>query len=539
MGYSRSEMLLREVYLFEYIDTIFESAERLNLMKCIVILRPTKENIELLCNELNRPHYKTYHLYFTHRIGPTILKKLAEADETEVVRCVKSLPLDYLSVTPFLFTLKLPLYKIMSTQDYKTTNSIPDCNTWLADGLKRATDGLISAMITLRFNPIIRYQTQSQLCKVLADKVGSSLKQELMINKQWRQSSPFDVNSLLLIVDRRNDLIAPIVNVWSYYSMIHEHFNINSNRINLMDVPNRQPKDPREMLISMENDQFFEENYFKNYGEMGVILKDSVTNLKLQSKSQHKVETMEDMKRFIDEYPETRKYASNLHNHVFLMSELSRIVTEYDLIRVSECEQELACNLASRADVVKKLKLLVSSSKIRALDAIRLVSLYTVCKPDKSTLNNLIELLKTRRDISKEDVDFIRQLNLFSSSKPLNPLDVTVQQVTRMIVQGVKGVENVLTEFRPKLYRVLDDLRRGNKLKEMDFAFYGERFQEEPPKKVILFSIGGVTYEEALIVDQLNRSSTSGIKIVIGGTSIHNFNTFKQEVRLASVSNDK
>lgn len=29
-GYSRSEILLREVYLFEYIDTIFESSERLN-----------------------------------------------------------------------------------------------------------------------------------------------------------------------------------------------------------------------------------------------------------------------------------------------------------------------------------------------------------------------------------------------------------------------------------------------------------------------------------------------------------------------------
>lgn len=530
-------MLLREIYLFEYIDTIFESAERINHMKCIVILRPTKENIELLCNELNRPHYRTYHLYFTNRIGPTILKKLSEADETEVVRCVKNLPLDYLSVTPFLFTLKLPLYKILSIQSSKaTTNSISDCNTWLPDGLKRTTDGLISLMITLRFNPIIRYQTQSQLCKALADKIGSSLKQELMINKPWQQAAPFDVNSLLMIIDRRSDLIAPIVNVWSYYSMIHDQFTINNNRINLMNVPNRQAKDPKEMLISVENDQFFEENYHKNYGEMGVILKESVTNLRLHTKSQHKVETMEDMKRFIDEYPETRRYASNLHNHVFLMSELSRIVTEHELIQLSECEQELACNLTSRVDVVKRIKLLVSSSKIRALDAIRLVSLYAVCKPDKSTLNNLIELLKTRKDISKEDVNIIKQLCQFSSSEPQNPLDVTVQQVTRMIVQGVKGVENVLTEFRPKLYRVLDDLRRGNKLKETDFAFYGERFQEEPPSKVIVFVIGGVTYEEALIVDQLNRLSTSGMKIVIGGTSIHNFNTFMEEIRLATYS---
>lgn len=61
-GYSRSDMLLREVYLFERIDTIFESSERLNHVKCIAVLRPTKANIDLLCREFSNPHYKSYHL---------------------------------------------------------------------------------------------------------------------------------------------------------------------------------------------------------------------------------------------------------------------------------------------------------------------------------------------------------------------------------------------------------------------------------------------------------------------------------------------
>lgn len=62
IGYSKSEMLLREVYLFEHIETIFESFERLNHLKCVVILRPTKENVEQLCRELSQPHYRTYHI---------------------------------------------------------------------------------------------------------------------------------------------------------------------------------------------------------------------------------------------------------------------------------------------------------------------------------------------------------------------------------------------------------------------------------------------------------------------------------------------
>lgn len=453
-------------------------------------------------------------------MGATIVDKLAEADETEVVRCIRELPLDFQPITPFLFTLKL----INRTFDLRSNN-------WITEGLKRAGDGLASALIALNVNPIIRYQTQSQLCKTLAEEVSNIIKKESSINKTWRKAAPFDINSLLMIVDRRSDLVTPIVNKWTYYAMIHELFTIQSNRISLVDVPGRQDKDPKEMLISVENDQFFDENYFKNYGELGVTLKNAVEHLKNVTKSQNKVETMEDMKRFIDEYPETRRYASNLHNHVFLMSELSRIVTNHNLITISECEQQLACSMLSNSELMKKLRQLISSDMVRPIDALRLVSLYTVCRPDKSNVSDLIKLLKSRKDITAEDVVFIKQLREFTLSKPQNPLDETVQQVTRMIVQGVKGVENVLTQYKPNLSRILDEVRKGNRLKECDFAFCGERYREEPPKRIVIFIVGGVTYDEALVVDRINRSSN--VQVVLGGTSVHNFQSFKDEVRQA------
>lgn len=519
-GYSRSEMLLREVYLFERIDTIFETPERLNHMKCIVILRPSKDNIELLIRELNRPHYRTYHIYFTCRIGSTLVKKLSEADEIEVVRCIRELPLDYQPVTPFLFSLKL------ENRTFDLNN-----NSWLPEGLRRTSDGLVSALIALQINPFIRYQTQSELCKILAEKVSNMMKNESIYNKSWLSVAPSDIDSLLVIIDRRNDLVTPIVNKWAYYAMIHEQFNITNNRINLVDAPNRKAKDPTEMLISVENDQFFDDNYHKSYGELGNTLKNSIENLKSQTKSKHSVETMEDMKRFIDEYPETRRYASNLYNHVFLVSEITRIVTEHNLITISECEQEIACSSSINNDLVKKLKQLVSSSMIRPLDAIRLVSLFIVCKPNKSGLNDLIKLLKSRKDISDQDIEFISQLREFTLSKPQNPLDETVQQMTRMIVQGVKGVENTLTQYRPSLVKTIDDLRKGCRLKETDYAYSGERpktIKDESPKRLIVFLVGGVTYDEALLADQINRSTN--VQVIVGGTSIHNFRSFKDEV---------
>ncbi|XP_033123996.1 vacuolar protein sorting-associated protein 45-like [Anneissia japonica] len=52
MVYAQSEILQKEVYLFELLDT--NSREAMKHLRCIVFIRPTKENIELLQNELNR-----------------------------------------------------------------------------------------------------------------------------------------------------------------------------------------------------------------------------------------------------------------------------------------------------------------------------------------------------------------------------------------------------------------------------------------------------------------------------------------------------
>lgn len=525
-GYTKSEMLLREVFLFEQIDTIFESIERLNHVKCIVILRPTKDNIERLCRELGRPHYRTYNVYFTNRIGATTIEKLAEADETEVVRCVLEIPLDFQPIQPFLFHLKI----INKTFNLATNN-------WLPESLKRSTDGLVSALIALQVNPLIRYQTQSPLCKVLAEKVSNQMRNESIMNKPWRRVAPVDCKAVLVIIDRRYDLITPIVNKWTYYPLIHELFDIKQNRIDLTNTPDRRPKDPKEMLISLENDQFFDENYHKSYGELGVTLKSAVENLRTVTKSHDKLDTMEDMKRFIDEYPETRRYASNLHCHVFLMSELTRLVTTHNLMAVSECEQELACNMTSHSEILKKLKQLVPSTTIRPIDALRLVSLYTICRSEKSlsNINELIKMLTNRKDLDPSEIEFVKHLRNFNSSKAQNPLfDETVQHVTRMIVQNVKGVENVLTQYKPNVGRIIDDMRRSNGLKEAEFAFCGERYRDEPPKRIILFFVGGVTYDEALVADQYNRLSPSvssqQLQIIVGGTSVHNFNSFIDEV---------
>ena len=60
MVYAQSEILQKEVYLFERIDS--GGRETMKHLKCICFLRPTKENVELLAQELKMPKYGLYYI---------------------------------------------------------------------------------------------------------------------------------------------------------------------------------------------------------------------------------------------------------------------------------------------------------------------------------------------------------------------------------------------------------------------------------------------------------------------------------------------
>ena len=93
--------------------------------------------------------------------------------------------------------------------------------------------------------------------------------------------------------------------------------------------------------------------------------------------------------------------------------------------------------------------------------------------------------------------------------------------------KGLKGVENVYTQHSPLLERTLQDLIKG-KLREQQYPFV-EGSTRDKPQDIVVFMIGGATYEEAKMVASLNAASL-GVRIILGGTTIHNAASFLDEV---------
>ncbi|XP_069024792.1 LOW QUALITY PROTEIN: vacuolar protein sorting-associated protein 45 [Embiotoca jacksoni] len=513
--YTQSEILQKEVYLFERVES--QNRDTMKHLRAICYLRPTKENVEHLIQELRRPKYSVYFIYFSNVISKSEIKALAEADEQEVVAEVQEFYGDFIAVNPHLFSLNL--------------QGVARGRSWDPSMLSRCTQGLTSVLLALKKCPMIRYQLSSDMSKRLAESVKQIITKEYELF-DFRKT---EVPPLLLILDRSDDAITPLLNQWTYQAMVHELLGLNNNRIDLSRVPGIN-KDLKEVVLSAENDEFYANNLYLNFGEIGTNIKNLMEDFqKKKPKGQQKLESISDMKAFVDNYPQFKKMSGTVSKHVTVVGELSRLVAERQLMEVSEVEQELACQ-NDHSNAQQMVRRLLQNPRLSELDAVRLVMLYALRyeRHSSSILPSLMDDL-SRRGVSERHRKMVQSAVEYGGKRVrgsdlITPTDAVA--ITKQFFKGLKGVENVYTQHQPLLHDTLDQLIKG-RLKDSQFPYLGASSLRDRPQDILVFVIGGAMYEEALTVYNLNRS-TPGVRIVLGGSSIHNTKSFLEEVMSAT-----
>ncbi|EEB17341.1 vacuolar protein sorting-associated protein, putative [Pediculus humanus corporis] len=511
MVYSQSEIFQKEVYLFERID-VGNRKESIKHLKCIVFMRPTKENIGFLAGELKYPRYSTYYIYLSNIISKSDIKILAESDEQEVVREIQEFYADYLAVSPHLFSLGIPcIYEELS---------------WNLNHLQRSIQGITSVLLSLKRFPIIRYQGMSEMAKRLAEGVRDVLTRESSLCNVGHHST----STILLILDRREDPITPLLNQWTYQAMVHELLTINNNRVCL---PKNQ--DMKEVVLSAEHDEFYCNNLYLNYGEIAQMIKELVDEFQKKAKSHKKVETIADMKNFVESYPQFSKMSGTATKHVNVVDEIFSLIGKYCLMDVSELEQDIVSQ-DDQSQQLQNIRGIINNNKIRDIDATRLVILYCLRyrRSGDANVNMLVNALR-KRGVSDRLINMVDKIRHYSVDikSDLFGENKTVEKIKKKL-SDLKGVENVFTRHTPLLKETLEDLIKG-KLKESMYPYVNSSKGQGNKKiqDVIVFMIGGTTYAESLIVHQLNRTHAR-VSIVLGGTTIHNSTSFLDEVEMAT-----
>jgi len=513
--YSQTEVLQKEVFLVDKLEK--EGREKLPHLKAVVFIKPSEKSIHYLIEELRTPRYKEYYIFFNNVTRDILIQKLAEADFKSLVNGVYEYFADYYAINNDLFSLNMD-------------SCIGDhLNSWKPERVNQACEAMISLLLSLKKRPLIRYEKNSEMTKKLANEINFAIQQETKLFEFKQSDSP----PLLLILDRRNDPVTPLLDQWTYQAMIHELIGIRNNMIQ------SENKDLKDTVLSSGQDPFYDNNMFLNFGDLGVNVKAYVDEYQQKMQSGKKIESINDMKKFVEEYPQFKKLAGNVAKHVALISELSKLVDNLALLEVSELEQELAVN-NDHQTALRNLQMMLISPKISSENKVRLVLLYALRyeKNPSNELSKLIDILSSQQVPSQQIMWISSMIRYAGASQRQGDLFQNEDLLTKsknILKKGLNGVENIYTQHSPLISRILTDISMA-KLKDNLYPFIDAGQFNNPknphrPQDVIVFFVGGCTYEEARFIRQINDSKT--MRVVLGGTTIHNSKSFLKEMEEA------
>jgi vacuolar protein sorting-associated protein 45 len=196
------------VYL---VETLEAPHNNMTHMAAVCLLRPVPENIRALLAHLKEPKFKEYHIFFTNIVTQDLLRKLADADHLQVVKQVQEYYADFYAVNPELFSLNLS--GSLSLSRPRSAYSVHE-----TAALSRSMQGLLAALLSLKMKPYVRFQASSEAAQVVAREITGSIAGERDLFTFQRQAGA----PLLLVLDRRDDPVTPLLSQWTYQAMVHE-----------------------------------------------------------------------------------------------------------------------------------------------------------------------------------------------------------------------------------------------------------------------------------------------------------------------------
>ncbi|CAA9986685.1 vacuolar protein sorting-associated protein 45, putative [Plasmodium knowlesi strain H] len=427
--------------------------------------------------------------------------------------------------------------------------------------VQRIVDGVFSLLCSVKQVPDIIYNRKSPICKHIIDllkikmlrnesvfsgvldsyeRYNGEVQRHIKMASQQGEHSNYQFNSIIgnqppnmgtegnccymLILDRREDPITPLLTQWTYQAMLHELIGIENNKINMGINPEES-----QIVMSCIYDDFYNEHLFDNFGDLGKAVKTYVDVYQEETSRKSNLESIDDIQKFIEIYPNYKKLSGNVTKHVNILHKFSEIVEKRQLFYMSELEQSIAI-YDKKSEHFKQVIETIRNGMYSNYDVLRLSLLYSLKYEDEEEVE-MIKTELTKRNIDKDQVLLIDALLMYANEEARNNqlfkeqtfLDFAKTTITRTI----KGTSNVFTLHKSYIYYLIEDLLKS-KLDSQTYTTTNllniEPNVNKRVNSMIIFFIGGATYEEYRDLQYLSKRYN--ISFLLGATQIHNSQSF-------------
>lgn len=519
MVHSMNEILSKEVFLIENLDAKTEAGT--SHLKAVCLIRPTQDNVRALLVHLREPKFTEYHIFFTSIVAHDILRKLADADASGVIKQIQEYYADFYPVNTEAFTMNLA--GALSLSRPRSSYGHPEENMF-----RRSVQGLLSLLLAFKVKPYVRYSASSEAARAVASEIMGTMggERELFTFNRGASGAP-----LLMIVDRREDPVTPLLLPWTYQAMIHEYLpgGIRNHTVDMRHVRGMSA-DLKELVIAPTQDAMFRDLMFSNYGDFNALIQAKTTELAASKSSVEKPKTFAEMQAFMDKYPDLKAKGLVVSKHVSLANEIATSVGKRSLFDVSELEQNIVSS-DNPNDHFRDICAFIQNCgpDVNQEDALRLLMLYSL-RYERTKADKVGELRRfyAERLGMPEGLRLLDTVMAYGGATARGSSDLLfggvsgsgmLSKLTSNVRRNLQGVENVFTQHQSGMVTMLDQIAKG-KLSRTAFPAVGA---EVPPgtklSTVIVFFVGGCTYYEACKAAEINTGSTQLGAVAPGGGS--------------------
>ncbi|CBZ25886.1 vacuolar protein sorting-associated protein,putative [Leishmania mexicana MHOM/GT/2001/U1103] len=510
VAYSQHQLLQHNVVLVDMLAN--QERYPMKHFSCVIVCRPSAASLAAVYQELAEGNFASYDIYFTYMLDSTLVQSLANADVLNLVSHVGELYIDSIPVTEWVCLMQLKP-SLLSKGPSPFMNPIT-YSQWDPKSLERMSEGIISMLLSTNRRAVIRYREGSKVSEKLAVEVAARMKNVHATFPDLKATE-----SVLVILDRKDDPITPLLMPWTYEAMIHELIGFQRGNEVVIDDPDAKPED-RVHVVTPQTDGFFGQHRYDDWGQVCVAVSEMVKAYKEMNKFDRNTVSLDEIKNFMNRFPEARKQSVQVTRHCAITSELVAEINGRNLTRLSVLEQDIISNnnVTEHSRLVLEV---VQDPKTDVDDALRIVMLYHL-HYERVTGNIIMQLKQElmHRQCPQEKVQLIDRLieyagqdqrchEIFRSST-----GHMLKTVAKAVGQFGKDVQNVLTQHVPLVRKIINRVYNGT----LSVEKYPVQVVPGCPipagqapfvraKDIIVVYIGGYTFSEAMLLAQINEGN--------------------------------
>lgn len=478
-------------------------------------------------------------LDFTSFVKTAYIERLAETDQCELVKSLIESYGDVYALSRHVFSLNIDTQSAMAPHEALFT--------WQPKALQRAVEGLSASLLALKRRPMIRYYKGSQMAAAVASQLSVIIGEEQ--KRQFSDLRQLDPLPVVLVLDRRQDMVTPLLRQWTFEAMIHDLLGLRNGRVKFSDAKGKQI----EMVLADAGhdavgvDLFYATNRLVSYGQLGERVQSLVREYEQRAKAhQSNVSasaggssgpSIAEMKRFVEEYPEWRRQGEAVAKYVALACALQEQVDKRGLLAASEAEQLIATASDPSFDLVSRAFIVSEPDGTQDPRTRAKLGLLFALKFNRQPGFNWIGLqdFLLKNSVSADDValiDYALKLSIPPQTSAGPAVSPGAQQAD----------DTVYTQHQAPMLSIVDRLLKG-KLSSIEYPVAPVPGQSADPSSkptdIIVFVCNGGAYEEVCQVERLMERNWPHARLIYGCTTFLGSGELQSAVRdLALKSGD-